>query len=305
MKILLTGSTGMVGKNILEHSDSNQFEFLCPFRDELDLTNYDDIVVYYAQHLPDIIIHAAGKVGGIQANIRNPVEFLADNLQMGLNVILSAERAGIRKLINLSSSCVYPRDALNPLKENSVLTGELEPTNEGYALAKIVTQKLCEYINKERSEFNYKTLIPCNLYGRYDNFNSSNSHLIPAIIKKIDLAIEKKSNVEIWGDGSARREFMYTGDLADAIYFIIHNYDMIPSVMNIGLGFDHSIEEYYKAIANVMKYKGKFIYNLDKPIGMNQKLVDVEKQNRLEWKPKFSLEDGLKKTLEYYYKKIK
>ncbi len=305
MKILLTGSTGMVGKNISEHSDSIKFDILCPSRSELDLTNYNDTVDYCAQHLPDIIIHTAGKVGGIQANIRNPVEFLVKNMQIGLNVILSAEHSGIRKLINLSSSCVYPRDALNPLKENSVLTGELEPTNEGYALAKIVTQKLCKYINKERSEFNYKTLIPCNLYGRYDNFDSDNSHLIPAIIRKIDLGIEKNSSVEIWGNGSARREFMYAGDIADAIFFIIHNYDMIPSVMNIGLGFDYSIKEYYKAVAKVMKYKGKFIYNLDKPIGMNQKLVDVEKQNRLGWKPQISLEDGLKKTLEYYYEKIK
>ena len=305
MIILLTGSTGMVGKNILDSPASNNFDFLCPTRKELDLTNGISVNNYIKKTNPDLIIHAAGRVGGIKVNNSNPISFLVDNIQVGLNVIISAFQNNINRLINLGSSCMYPKDAINPLIESSILSGKLEPTNEGYALSKIVTNRLCNYITEQKSDKNYKTIIPCNLFGKFDDFNLDSSHLIPAIIRKVDQAIENKSNIEIWGDGQSRREFMYAEDLASAIYFIIDNYDLIDTTMNIGLGYDYSIDDYYKKIAKIMNYEGEFVHNHKMPSGMKQKVVSIEKQNKLGWKPIFNLEDGLLKTIEYYYKFVK
>jgi GDP-L-fucose synthase len=305
MKILLTGSTGMVGKNILHNSLRTKYEFVCPSRNELDLRNYQYVLKYFNKIKPDMVIHAAGTVGGIKANISHPVSFLVDNMQMGVNVILAAYNHQIKKLINLGSSCMYPKDGQNPLTEDSILTGQLEPTNEGYALAKIVAQRLCNYIFKENNKFNYKTIIPCNLYGKYDDFNPETSHLIPAIIRKTDEAIENKSDIEIWGDGKAKREFMYAGDLSDALFFAIENYEIMDAIMNIGLGYDYTINEYYKKVAELMQYSGKFIYDLEMPSGMKQKLVSIQKQKKIGWNPSYSLEEGLEMTIKYYYKYIK
>jgi GDP-L-fucose synthase len=305
MIILLTGSTGMVGKNILDSPASNNFDFICPTRKELDLTNGFSVNNYIKKTNPDLIIHAAGRVGGIKVNNSNPISFLVDNIQVGLNVIISAFQNNINRLINLGSSCMYPKDAINPLIESSILSGKLEPTNEGYALSKIVTNRLCNYITEQKSDKNYKTIIPCNLFGKFDDFNLDSSHLIPAIIRKVDQAIENRSNIEIWGDGQSRREFMYAEDLARAIYFIIDNYNLIDTTMNIGLGYDYSINEYYKKVAELMNYNGEFVHNNKMPSGMKQKVVSIEKQNKLGWKPIFNLEDGLLKTIEYYYKFVK
>ena len=305
MKILLTGSTGMVGRNILDHPDSKNYKFICPTRSELDLTNYDNVIHNFRRYNPDMIIHAAGKVGGIKANIDNPVSFLVDNLQMGVNVILSSFKLKIKKLINLGSSCMYPRKGQNPLNEKTILTGQLEPTNEGYALAKIVSQRLSDYIYRENPEIKYKTIIPCNLYGRYDDFNPVTSHLIPAIVSKTDQAIQSKSDIEIWGEGNSRREFMYAGDFANAIYFAIRNYELLETTMNIGLGYDYSINEYYNKVGKLMHYNGEYYHNLAMPDGMRQKLVSIEKQKKVGWEPVFNLEEGLKKIIEYYYEFIK
>ena len=295
----------MVGRNILSHPESNNNEFICPTSRELNLVKYDNVERAIKKYNPDMVIHAAGKVGGIKANVENPIKFLTDNIQMGVNIILSAYENRIPKLINLGSSCMYPREAKNPLEENSILKGYLEPTNEGYALAKIVAQRLCSYIYKERPALNYKTLIPCNLYGKFDDFNPEQSHLIPAIIRKVDEAINSNSDIEIWGDGKARREFMYAGDLANAIYFILDKYDSLDNTMNIGLGYDYTIIEYYEKIANLMGYTGKFIHNYNMPVGMPQKLISVKKQEKLGWEPKYNLEKGLKKTIDYFYKHVK
>jgi len=305
MKILLTGSTGMVGRNILENAKSCNYEFIIPSKKELDLRIYETVFSYLKECRPNIVIHSAGRVGGIKANINNPIEFLSDNLQMGVNIILASFKLEIDKLINLGSSCMYPREGPNPLKESSILTGRLEPTNEGYALAKIVAQRLCKYIYEENSDYNYKTIIPCNLYGRYDNFNPDSSHLISSIIRKVDNAMENNTDVEIWGDGNARREFMYVDDLVDAIYFAIEHYDLIDDIMNIGLGHDYSINDYYKKVGEIMRFNGNYYHNLNMPIGMQQKLVSIEKQNNLGWKPNYNLEDGLKKIIKYYFESIK
>lgn len=300
-RILLTGGGGMVGRNLLEHPAISQYEILTPDSKELDLRHYNAVQSYLEKHAPDMVIHAAGKVGGIQANMREPVGFLLENLDMGRNIVWASRQAGIKHLINLGSSCMYPRNHNEPLREELVLTGELEPTNEGYALAKIITARLCDYIMREDPSFQYKTLIPCNLYGRHDKFDPANSHLIPAIIHKIHQAKEKgEKNVEIWGDGTARREFMYAGDLADAIIVCIEQIDSLPALMNIGLGYDYSINEYYQAIAQAMEYTGTFTHDLGKPVGMARKLVSVERQQALRWEPQHDLLAGIEKTYQFY-----
>lgn len=293
----------MVGQNILEHEKSSCYEFLTPASRELDLTNQQALDSYLSKHYPDIIIHCAGLVGGIQANISQPVNFLVSNTLMGVNLVSAAYRHKIPNLLNIASSCMYPRDAKNPLCEDQLLSGRFEPTNEGYALAKIATTRLCEYVCKEDPVFNYRSLIPCNLYGRFDHFESSRSHLIPAIVQKIDDAIvTAKPSVEIWGDGLARREFMYAADLADFIFFVIPLLNTLPNNLNVGLGTDYSINDYYQTAASLMDFTGEFVHDLSKPIGMNQKLMDITLQKKLGWSPKTSLESGLRETIEFYRK---
>lgn len=301
MRILITGSTGMVGRNLLEHPEVNTFELLTPKSAELNLLQYESVIEYLNKFKPDMIIHAAGKVGGIQANIQEPVKFLMENMDMGRNVIWAAKNAGILKVLNLGSSCMYPRDASNPLSEDLILKGQLEPTNEGYALAKIMTARLCQYIQSEDSKYQYKTLIPCNLYGRWDKYEPEHSHMIPAVIRKIhESKISGENTLEIWGDGTARREFMYAGDLADCIIKAIKDFDSLPSTLNVGLGHDYTINEYYKIIAEIVGYDGKFVHDLTKPVGMKQKLVDVSRLSTWGWHSTVSLCEGIKETYKYY-----
>ena len=295
----------MVGRNLLEHVSSSMFEMLVPTRSELDLRNFGAVQHYIVAHQPDYVVHAAGKVGGIQANVRESVGFLMENIDIGRNVIWAARQAGVKRLINLGSSCMYPRNINEPLREEQVLTGELEPTNEGYAIAKIVASRLCEYISREDPEFHYKTLIPCNLYGRHDKFDPAHSHLIPAVIHKLHQAKTRgETSVEIWGDGLARREFMYAGDLADALVRSINKFDNLPGTMNLGLGSDHSINEYYTAAAEIIGYSGGFTHNLGMPVGMARKLVNIEKQEIWGWRPSHTLRDGIEKTYAFYLKDI-
>ncbi|RAZ49857.1 GDP-L-fucose synthase family protein [Campylobacter hyointestinalis] len=302
-KILITGSNGMVGRNMVEFEKSKDYVLLTPSSRDLNLLNRKLVDNYIKETKPDIVIHCAGRVGGIQANLANPVSFLVENTQIGLNIIMGSYENGIKKFINMSSSCMYPKDAINPLKEELILKGELEPTNEGYAIAKTTSTRLCEYINRENKEFQYKTIIPCNLYGRYDKFDSKHSHMLPAVIKKIHEAkVNNQNIVEIWGNGEARREFMYVEDLADFTYFALENYEKMPQNINVGLGHDYTINEYYKAIAEVIGYKGKFTHDLLKPVGMRQKLIDDTKLKKFGWKYKTSLKDGIQKTYEYYLK---
>jgi len=299
--VLLTGGSGMVGRNILAHPDASNWDIFSPSSKELNLADYRNIVRYLDKIKPDIIIHAAGRVGGINANLSNPVDFLIENLDMGRNIILAARNLGVKKLLNLGSSCMYPRNAQNPLSEDMILKGELEPTNEGYAIAKIMAARLCKYINQEDPSLQYKTIVPCNVYGKYDKFDIERSHLVPAIINKLTEAVkEGKKQVEIWGNGEARREFMYASDLADAIFYALERFNHMPSMLNIGIGEDHTINEYYSVVAKVIDYKGGFVHNLDKPVGMMQKLLDTEKQTNWGWYPKTSLYDGILKTYNYY-----
>ena len=304
MKIFITGGSGMVGQNLREHPEAQNYNLLAPSSSELNLLNEKAVFAYLNTHKPDLVIHCAGRVGGIQANIANPVNFFSDNMQMALNVINGAKAAGTRKLLNLGSSCMYPRNAINPLTEDAVLTGELEPTNEGYALAKISAARLCDYISREDSNFAYKTLIPCNLYGRHDKFGAHNSHMIPAVIAKIHSAVKSNAlEVDIWGDGEARREFMFAGDLADFIYFSLTKFEELPQLLNVGLGYDYTINQYYQAVADVLGFKGSFIHDLTKPVGMKQKLIDASRLHALGWKANTSLDEGIKSTYQYFLEK--
>jgi nucleoside-diphosphate-sugar epimerase len=301
MKILLTGANGMVGKNILDVSLKHQHQFLSPSSQVLNLLDGESVKHYLRKHNPDMIIHAAGIVGGIQANMAQPVKFLVQNMQMGLNILMAANDCNIAKFLNLSSSCMYPKDALNPLGEDLILKGELEPTNEGYALAKVTSTRLCEYITKENPTLTYKTIIPCNLYGRFDKFEPNHSHMIPAVIRKLDEA--KKNNlmdIDIWGDGEARREFMYAEDLAKFIFYAIENFARMPQNLNVGLGNDYSINEYYKAVAKVVGFTGAFKHDLSRPVGMKQKLIDDTRLREFGWGHKTSLTVGIQKTYKFY-----
>lgn len=296
----------MVGRNLLEHPSASEYEILAPASKQLNLLDSNAVAAYMLQHTPDMVIHCAGVVGGIQANMASPVTFFSDNMQMALNVINSARQAGVKQLLNLGSSCMYPRNAINPLTEEVVLTGELEPTNEGYALAKISAARLCDYICKEDNSFSYKTIIPCNLYGRHDKFGAHNSHMIPAVIAKVSAAVTNNdAAVEIWGDGEARREFMYSGDLADFIYFSLPRFIELPHLLNVGLGHDYSINEYYQAVAKVLGFEGTFTHDLTKPVGMKQKLIDTKKLHAFGWQAQTSLEQGIKKTYEFYMEQLK
>ena len=303
--ILLTGSGGMVGQNLLEHADISSYDILSPRSNELDLRDFEKVENYLLKYKPEMIIHAAGKVGGIQANLREPVNFLVDNLDMGRNIVMGAYKSGIKKLINIGSSCMYPANISEPLKEDILMTGKLEETNEGYAIAKLATARLCEYVSREDSSFIYKTLIPCNLYGRFDKFKDDYSHLVAAIIHKIHQAKKDDANkVEVWGDGTVRREFMYAGDLADALILSIKKFDELPQYMNIGLGVDITIDEYYKKVAKVIGYTGILTHDKTKPVGMMRKLVNTDRQTKLGWQPKTSPEVGLQKTYEFYLQEM-
>ena len=304
--ILLTGGSGMVGSNIINHNFSQNYKILSPTSSDLNLLNYKDLEDYIKFNKPELVIHAAGIVGGIKANINYPVKFLVDNMQMGLNILMASKTQKVKKFINFSSSCMYPKNASNPLLEDSILKGELEPTNEGYALSKITSTRLCEYISREDSSFLYKTVIPCNLYGKYDDFSYENSHMIPGVIKKIHDAKNKNLEfVNIWGDGLARREFMYAADIADFIYYAVENFNKMPQNINVGLGVDYSIIEYYKIIADVIGYKGKFNHDMTKPTGMNRKLIDDKRLNEFGWSHQTSLETGIKETYKYFLDEVK
>ena len=301
LKIFVTGGSGMVGRNLLEHPGMAAFEVVAPPSSELDLRDRPATFERLRLERPDMVVHCAGKVGGIQANMDDPVGFLAANMDMGFNTVLAAREAGVPRLVNLGSSCMYPRDAPNPLREDMVLTGELEPTNEGYALAKVSTARLCSAISATEPGRSYVTIIPCNLYGRWDDFHPVTGHMIPAVVRKIHEAeAHGRDTVTIWGDGAARREFMYAGDLADLLVTAIGRHAELPDMMNVGPGVDHSVNDYYRAIASVVGWHGTFAHDLDKPSGMARKLTDVSRQRAFGWQPRTSLEKGLANTYTFF-----
>lgn len=302
MKILVTGGSGLVGRNFVESSQALSYEIMAPSSKELDLMSIKDTKKWLKSHKIDFVVHAAGKVGGINANIKNQVDFLVANTDMARNLFTTAKEFSIKRGINLASSCIYPRFCTNPISESSLLEGGLEPTNEGYALAKIHALKLCQYLSSG-GEVSYKTLVPCNLFGQYDNYEMSRSHMIPSVIRKIHEAkLRKSPYVKIWGDGTAKREFMDVADLVECMWRAVKKFETLPTLMNVGTGIDYSINEYYEMIAEVVGYDGKFEHDLSKPVGMKQKLVKTTKAREWGWESKSNIKKSLFAAYENFLK---
>jgi GDP-L-fucose synthase len=307
-KVLITGARGMVGKSLVKRLEKEgQNYLLLPTSEELDLRNQKEVEDYFNLSKPEYVFHLAAKVGGISANINAPAEFLYDNLMIETNVIESARKNDVKKLLFLGSSCIYPRNCPQPMKEEYLLSGKLEPTNEGYALAKICGLKLCEYYNKQHGT-NFINLMPPNIYGINDHFNSEKSHVISSLITKFCNAKDERSkSVEIWGTGISRREFLFVDDVADAMVYFMKNYSAqeVGSFVNIGSGRDISIKDLAFLIKDLVGYNGGLEFDPSKPDGMPKKLLDNSKATNLGWKAKTSLEEGLRKTIEWYCKSFK
>lgn len=269
----------------------------------MDLKNQSAVQNYFETEKPEYVILAAAKVGGIRANIERPAEFLYDNLMIQNNIIDSSYKLGVRKLLFLGSSCIYPRLAPQPMKEEYLLDGKLEPTNEGYAIAKIAGLKLCEMYNRQYGT-EFISVMPCNIFGIGDNFDPNHSHVVAGLIQKFHEAkVNNRQFIEVWGTGTARRELLFNEDLAEACTFLFENYSG-NDFLNIGTGEDISIKELAHLIKNVIGFKGSIEFDTSKPDGMPQKLLDVNKIHALGWKHKVSLEDGIKRTYEWFLNNI-
>ncbi|MGZ3726253.1 MAG: NAD-dependent epimerase/dehydratase family protein [Pseudobdellovibrio sp.] len=303
MKILITGGSGMLGRNVVAALSGEAYQVFAPARSELDLFNREGVRLYIRKLQPEIVIHAASRVGGILANFQDPIGFMTENLELNTNLLLVAHEEGVPRLINICSSCVYPKNASEPISEEAVLTGELEPTNEGYTLAKIAALRLCKYINQKRGVMSFKSLIACNLFGYYDKYDLHDSHMIPAAIRKIHEAkISGSQQVEIWGDGKARREFMFAEDFANCIVSAVKNFETVPEAMNVGPGKDLSVLEYYTRIAAIVGYKGEFTFNLAQPVGVASKLMNGQKLNHWGWNKFTPIDESLALTYQFYLK---
>lgn len=303
-KILITGATGMVGSNLYKKLLSLGYKkIIAPGinRRKYDLKSESEVFELFNEEKPEYVFMIAARVGGIQANINDPVWFLSDNLKINLNLFKCCYMFGIKKSLYLGSSCIYPKDCKQPMKEEDLLSGLLEPTNEGYALSKIVGLKLAEYYYKQ---YGMKTicLMPPNLYYE-SKIANENSHVFESLIKKIcDAKINNLSEITIWGDGTARREFMNVDDLCSAILYFFNKYET-PDIINVGTGIDYTIAELVSMICKEVDYDGSIYWDITKPNGMKQKLMDVSKMKKLGFKPKINIHEGIKKSVKYYKEK--
>lgn len=298
-KIYVAGHTGMVGSAIVRRlGELGYRNLVLKTRDELDLTSYSQVSSMFKEEKPDYVILAAAKCGGIGDNIAHPVDFLLDNLAIQNNIIKCSHKRKVKKLLFLGSSCIYPKDCPQPMKEEYLLSGLLEPTNEAYSIAKIAGIKLCQAY-RTQYDCNFITAQPCNVYGPRDKFDSTRSHVIGALLSRFHIAKKSRTDVTCWGTGTARREFIYVEDLADACVFLMNNYDD-RDIINVGSGVDYSIKELSSIIGNVVGFEGEVNWDTEKPDGMMKKLLDVSKLENLGWKATTSLENGLKLTYEYY-----
>jgi GDP-L-fucose synthase len=309
-KVYLAGHTGMVGSAILRELESRRYKNIF-YKDfsELDLRNQSEVQKFFDKTKPEIVIIAAAKVGGILANNTYRAEFLYDNLMIEANLIHSSYLSKVEKVVFLGSSCIYPKLAPQPLKEEYLLTDTLEFTNEPYAIAKIAGIKLCENYYRQYG-CNYISAMPTNLYGPNDNFNLETSHVLPALMRKFHEAkVQGKDSVTIWGTGNPLREFMYVEDLANAIVFMMENieaknlYERGITHLNVGTGKDISISDLAKLIAEIAEFNGKIVYDSSKPDGTPRKLMDVTRINSLGWKYKTELSDGVSKTYNWFLEK--
>lgn len=302
-KIYVAGHTGLVGSALLRKiGESGCKNIVVRTSRELDLRRQVEVESFFEKERPEYVFLAAAKVGGILANSTYTAEFIYDNIMIAANVINSAYKYKVKKLLNLGSSCIYPRNAPQPMKEEHLLTGSLEPTNEPYAIAKISAIKLCRYYNEQYGT-NFISAMPTNLYGPGDSFNLETSHVIPALIKKFHLAkLSHSATVEVWGTGEPCREFLYVDDLAGACVFLMekYNYNDIGEFINVGFGEDMKIKDIADLIKDVVGFDGKIKFDTSKPDGMPRKLLDSSRIKSFGWGPKVGLVDGIRKTYDFY-----
>jgi GDP-L-fucose synthase len=299
-RIFVAGHGGLVGSAIVRHLGAQGYRnLILRAHQDLDLTDSNQTRRFFSEERPEFVFVAAAKVGGILANNNYPADFIRDNLAIALNVIDAAHQQGARKLLFLSSSCVYPKYAPQPMNEEHLLTGSLEPTNEPYAVAKIAGMKLCESYRRQYGS-QFFSVLPTNLYGPQDNFDLETSHVLPALVRRFHEArINRVPFVTLWGTGKPRREFMHVDDLAEACVFLMNEYEG-SEPLNIGVGEDLTISELASLIADIVGYSGEIRYDSSKPDGTPRKLLDVSRVNAIGWRPRVALRDGIAQTYEWY-----
>ena len=300
-KIYVAGNTGLVGSAIIRMLHEKGFDnILSTPSSDWDLRNQEDVNRFFRINKPDYVFLAAAKVGGIGANSEQPAEFIYDNLMIQTNIIDAAYRNGVKKLLFLGSSCIYPKFANQPITEDQLLSGPLEGSNDAYAISKIAGVKMCQAYRKQYG-FNAIAVMPTNLYGPHDNFDHNSGHVLPAFISKFHGSLEKSKHWEValWGDGTPKREFLHVDDLAEAVYTCMEHYDS-GDIINIGTGEDVTIKELAETIAGVTGYKNKVKWHTDKPNGTPRKVLNVDKVKALGWEPKIGLRDGIESTYEWY-----
>jgi GDP-L-fucose synthase len=299
-RILVTGGRGLVGSAICRHLRASGFtDVVAHRRTDCDLTRQTETEHYLRDTRPDYVIVAAARVGGIHANSTYPAAFAYDNLMIAGNLIHSAHLIGVRKLVYLGSSCVYPRLAPQPIPEDALLSSPLEPTNEAYAIAKIAGLKMCEFYTRQY-DCNFVSLMPCNLYGVGDNFHAENSHVIPALLRRFHEAkVAGADSVVCWGTGAPLREFLYVDDLAAAVGFVLANVDG-PDLLNVGTGGEVTVSDLAQTVARVVGYEGRIEWDTSRPDGTPRKMMDVSRMTALGWRATVGLEDGLRRTYDWY-----
>ena len=302
-KILVAGHTGLVGSAVTRMLKKGGYGNLAlRSYPGIDITNQQAVEELFSAEKPEYVFLCAAKVGGIMANSTYPAEFIYQNIMIAANVIHGSFRHGVKKLLNLGSSCIYPRNAPQPLREDALLTSPLEPTNEAYAIAKIAAIKLCRYYNEQYGT-EFLSVMPTNLYGPGDNFDLETSHVLPALIRRFHDAKEKgMSEVALWGTGSPLREFLFVDDLADAVVFVMENLHAreIGEFINIGAGWDLAIRELAELVAGVVGFKGRICWDASKPDGTPRKIMDSSRINGLGWKPKVGLQEGVSRTYDWF-----